>query len=116
MEDKLEFLTNRLNSIYNSTDITPDGRVFEKRYRVANVKNLKIIIHPNEHPPAHFHVVSDDMNASFDVLTCEWLKGEIKGHDIKKIQYWHSMHKGLLIRTWNETRPSDCPVGKIKLD
>jgi hypothetical protein len=32
----------------------------------------------------------------------------------RQIQEWHKAHKQNLIATWNNTRPSDCPVGHYR--
>ncbi len=114
MDRDIEHLNKSLNFIFNNSEVTPSGQVVEKRYLVGTVKNLKIVIHPNEHPPPHFHVLSDEINASIDVITCELLRGEIKNSDMKKIKYWHSLNSKEIIRVWNLTRPSDCPVGRIE--
>lgn len=73
--------------------------------------DLKIEIYPDEHPPPHFHVKSPNIDASFNIESCNLLKGEIEGRDKKKIEYWHKHAKPLLIEIWNSTRPTNCTVG-----
>jgi len=113
MDREINHLTKSLNFIFNNCEISPTGQVIEKRYLVSQINNLKVVIHPNEHPPPHFHIIGEGINASIDVLTCELLKGDLKSSDLKKIQHWHGLNTALIIRKWNETRPTDCPVGKI---
>ena len=32
----------------------------------------------------------------------------------KAVKKWYPTNRGLLIDTWNQTRPADCPVGEYK--
>jgi len=76
---------------------------------------IKIEIRHNEHAPPHFHIIIDDKDYSMDILKGEYLKNKIKNSKQKKaVEKWYKENKKILIKAWNETRPSDCPVGKIK--
>ncbi|MCP3674541.1 MAG: DUF4160 domain-containing protein [Gammaproteobacteria bacterium] len=90
-----------------------NGELFliEIRQLVARVNGLKIEIYSNEHPPPHFHVKSPNVNASFTIDNCELLEGKAGNRDLKKIKYWHSYSKDLLIEQWDTTRPTNCQVG-----
>ena len=57
----LEAILHRPCSVWEE-----DGKEFliEIRELVARVNGLKIEIHPNEHPPPHFHVKTPKVNAS----------------------------------------------------
>ena len=91
-----------------------NGSFVEAKHLVDKLGKIKIEIYSNEHPPAHFHIVSGENNASFAIDDCELLKN--KGFSpkvIKNIQDWFLYSKDRLIEVWNETRPSDCTVGKI---
>jgi hypothetical protein len=75
---------------------------------------IKIEIRHNEHAPPHFHMIIDDNDCSFNIMTGELLNGTPDNIKIlKKINKWYSKNKSSLIKVWNATRPSDCPVGKI---
>lgn len=91
-----------------------DGELYliETKQLVAKIKSLKIEVYSNEHPPPHFHVKSPNIDASFDIENCEKLEGEISGKDYKVIKFWHSEAKELLIKSWNDTRPTNCTVGE----
>lgn len=91
-----------------------DGEPFliELKQLVARVNGLKIEIYSNEHPPPHFHVKSPNINASFDIENCSLLEGAIENKNMKKIKFWHSHAKPILIEAWNSTRPGDCTVGE----
>ena len=82
--------------------------------RVATYRGLKIYINSNEHPPPHFHVHSENVNASFTIKDCAWMAGEISNSDFRKLRYWHSEAKHELIKVWNSTRPTKCIVGKYQ--
>ncbi|MBF6597936.1 MAG: DUF4160 domain-containing protein [Fermentimonas sp.] len=80
--------------------------------RVDN--NIKIEIRHKEHPPPHFHVIIDNEDCSFDIITGSRLKGIFTQKKYyKRIDRWFIKNRKILIRFWNETRPSDCPVGHI---
>ena len=76
---------------------------------------IKIEIRYKEHAPPHYHAIIDDSDYSIDISTGEFLNGEIKNKKQKKaLKEWHIKNQNLLKKIWDETRPSDCPVGKIK--
>lgn len=81
---------------------------------VARVSGLTIVIWADEHPPPHFHVRYQGQDASFSILDCERLPG-VRGLERYEgeIRKWWEFHKYDLIQKWNESRPSDCPVGPI---
>lgn len=91
-----------------------DGELILTQIRqlVERVHGLKIEIYLNEHPPPHFHVKSPNIEASFSIHDCSKLNGSIDRGDLKKIKYWHKHSKELLIRQWNESRPTNCVVGE----
>ncbi len=93
-----------------------EGRLYLTFVEVARVNGLKIFIRHREHPPPHFHVKSGDVNASFDISTGELLEGKIGNREKGLVQWWHGRARQQLIQVWNQTRPSDCPVGPIADD
>lgn len=77
---------------------------------------IKIEIRHNEHAPPHFHVIIDKNDYSVNIRTGEFLyKAKIKKRDRLAIENWYKENKDLIIKTWNISRPSDCPVGEIEL-
>lgn len=113
--NNLKFLEESLAYTINSTQYY-DGFVIEIRKRVDTIDNLKIEIYTNEHTPYHFHVKSADIDACFRIDNCELIKGKISKENIAKVKYWYNKFdsKQKLIDTWNETRPTNCPVGVYK--
>jgi len=53
--------------------------------------------------------------SSFAIDDCSLLRGSITDRDQQMVRYWHAQAGPLLVRVWNETRPSDCPIGPIAL-
>ena len=90
-----------------------DGSLYEVKQLVARVKGLEIHVFAKEHPPPHFHVKSADVDAVFTVDDCTFLSGNIDGREQRLVRWWYERTRPLLIRTWNATRPTDCPVGPI---
>lgn len=88
--------------------------VINQRALVERVKGMTIIINPKEHPPPHFHVRYSDNNVSFTIEDCTLLAGKIKNRELSIIKHWHKYSKRKLISKWNDTRPTDCPVGFFK--
>ncbi len=85
-------------------------------HMVARFNGLKIEIFANEHPPPHFRVKTSDGTANFRIDNCEPLNGDksvLRKH--REIQKWHATNRDALIETWNNTRPSDCPVGELRM-
>ena len=98
---------------------TPEGYdalVYPRKLVDTLSKKINIHVRIKEHAPPHFHVESPDINASFRIDNCEYINGNMAASDIKIVKYWYSNYKGRqkLIKTWNETRPADCPVGEIE--
>jgi hypothetical protein len=77
-------------------------------------KGLQIHVYANEHAPPHFHVKGADVDASFTILDCTFLQGNIDGREQNLVKWWYERIKPQLVATWNATRPSDCPVGPIQ--
>ena len=105
-----------LERFMNECDvIDPNGEptLIFKRARVSSVGRLTIEIYANEHAPPHFHVRSQDINATFAITDCRHLDGKISGKDQRLIKLWHSGAKVKLIEMWNRTRPANCPVGPL---
>jgi len=84
----------------------------EQRKLIEVVHGLRIEIYPREHTPPHFHVKSANINASFRIDNCKKMNGSISSNEELAIKFWWQKAKSKLIDTWDETRPSDCIVGR----
>jgi hypothetical protein len=90
-----------------------DDNLIFIRQRLDTVNGLKIEIFPREHPPPHFHVSGNGVDATFTITDCTPVAGELQAKDLALVRWWHKRARQDLINTWNSTRPADCPVGPI---
>lgn len=112
-EEQLHQLELRLRHTLEFVEIDQGGQPIEKRYLISRIGNVKIEIYPDEHPPPHFHIKSPDLDATFEIVTCNLLMGHVDSQTKKKILYFHSTNKSTLIDVWNKLRPENCRVGRI---
>jgi hypothetical protein len=112
LERSTELLAGLMSS---DCEIDEDGTVhlFGGRQLVDRIAGLTIAVLPREHPPPHFHVVGRGVNATFSILDGRHLTGELSPKQRQAVEFWYPRSRALLIRRWNETRPTDCPVGRI---
>ena len=104
----LEMLLSKGFSIWS------DGSLYYTKQLVAQVNGLRIEVFSREHPPPHFHISGGGIDATFSITTCEHLKGKVSGREKDLIQWWYKRSRPMLIKTWNDTRPTNCPVGPIE--
>lgn len=101
---EIELLNFRLNQFFNMFIVDDYGNLFAQRELVGKIQNLKLYIYPKDHNPPHFHVRSPDFDASFNILTCEIINGNIDLKSYKKIKIWHESSIELLINTWENLK------------
>jgi Domain of unknown function (DUF4160) len=84
-------------------------------FTVQRVNGLLVEIRAKEHPPPHFHVSYKGKDASFSIIDCSRLSGVagLERFD-SAIRNWWERNKSMLIEKWNNSRPTDCPVGPIR--
>ena len=97
----------------NGFSVGEDGNLYSIKQQVGRVNGLKIEIYPNEHPPPHFHVKTGDVSASFSIDDCQLLEGKVGHREKALINWWYVRSRKVLVKTWNDTRPTDCKVGPI---
>lgn len=88
------------------------GRRLLTEAKVGVDGGLKFEIFANEHPPPHFRVSYQGETANFTIHDCRKINGGLDRFS-KNIRQWYQSNRDSLIRTWNERRPTDCPVGVI---
>lgn len=83
-------------------------------FLVVSVDGFKVEIFAKEHPPPHFRVAVGASTANYSIDKFHRMNGsgEVLRYE-KIVKAWWEDNKGLLITIWNETRPTDCPVGKV---
>jgi len=111
----LEELVSVLETLFNRNfSVWRDGQLYNIKQLVAKVNGLHFEINSNEHAPPHFHVKGGDIDATFSIDSGELLQGKIDGRRKALVGWWYSRSRDKLITVWNQTRPSDCPVGPVK--
>tara|TARA_R110002051_G_scaffold324773_2_gene423655 strand:+ start:41015 stop:41395 length:381 start_codon:yes stop_codon:yes gene_type:complete len=86
------------------------------KHMVMFVPGTKVEIFSDEHPPPHFHILHQEVNASFRIDNCELVDGfRPSSRLMKAIKKWHRENLCTFYYTWNRTRPADCQVGKLRL-
>lgn len=111
----LEDLTVVLGALLSGGySVWEDGSLYHIRQLVAKVNGLRIEVYAKEHAPPHFHVSGGDIDASFAIADGTFLNGKIGRREQELLKWWYACSREKLIEVWNETRPSDCPVGPIK--
>ena len=112
--EEFEQFEIQLNDFINAGATFFNEQIIETKKFVAKYNGIKIEIYSNEHPPAHFHISAIGNKASFAIDDCRVLENSgFSSQVIKNIQNWFLHSKDRLIEVWNETRPSDCVVGRI---
>ena len=91
----------------------PQGQVEVTTLLVAQIKGLKVEVFSNEHPPPHFRVSANGETANYSLEDGSQLNGALQRHR-RTIRKWYGENRHVLIDAWNERRPSDCPVGKVR--
>lgn len=110
----LEAATEALELLLSSgLGVWTDGRLYSIRQLVAKVNGLRIEVYAREHPPPHFHIRGGDVDATFSLIDCSFIEGQISGRERALVEWWYRRSRSVLIRVWNESRPSDCPVGPV---
>ena len=90
-----------------------DGTLYSIKQQVGRVNGLKIEVFAKEHPPPHFHISGGDIDATFSLVDCTHLHGRISGREEALVKWWYQRSRSTLVRAWNDSRPSNCPVGPV---
>lgn len=90
--------------------------IIDKKHYVDRINNIKIEVRSNEHAPPHFHINFWDYEWSYEIENCNKLNWSVPKTYEKKIKMWFKYWwKDKLIEKWNNTRPENCKVWKIKI-
>ncbi len=105
---------DKLLASINEGPMYPGGQRSLNEATVARLSgNIKIQVFGDEHAPPHFCVEVGGKTANFTIRDCSQLNGDI-GRWKHNVIDWHSGNKALLIKEWNASRPTGCPVGPYK--
>lgn len=111
LEESASALAQLLSS---GVAVWEDGSLYSIKQLVGSVNGLKIEIFAREHPPPHFHISGGGIDATFSLTSCEHLQGKISGREEALVKWWYEKSRQNLILAWNQSRPSNCPVGPIR--
>lgn len=101
-----------LEESFNQGPIINDqGQRLLNEREVDRIDGLKIIVYSDEHPPPHFLVTCSEGSQRFQISDCKPLDSSGLGKYLRNIRKWHENNKEVLVKAWNESRPTDCPVG-----
>ena len=122
--DELEYRANNSETLEDSTEVLEillsggfsvweDGSLYEIKQLVGKVNGLRIKVFAKEHPPPHFHISGGGIDATFSITDCEHLEGNIGRREKELVAWWYQRSRSTLIQAWNNSRPTDCPVGPV---
>ena len=69
---------------------------------LCRFRGIVIRIHPNDHPPAHFHVVYGGVGASFKIENMDDVDGNIPPRIRQLVTRWAALHQDELRDAWNK--------------
>lgn len=99
-------ITDRVNGFFLQMMLSRSEIQYRKQ--VDFVREIKIVIHTREdirHIP-HFHIEWKGLEASIGINEFKVIVGNVPNKELKIIKVWYIKNKPLLIKVWNETRPS----------
>ena len=77
--------------------------------KLHTIGNAQVRVYARDHRPAHFHVVTPNAEAMFDIATLELLRGSLPATLRRMIDAWAAAHRALLVAEWNRINP-DLPL------
>ena len=117
LTDWLISKTNSFDELVQSLDVlicwncdvvpSSDGTLclLERRALFQQLSGLRIEIFSNDHPPPHFHVMSPDVDAVFDLHSGDFLRGKIPPRHRRLVEFWYPKAKSQLIQFWESRQP-----------
>jgi type I restriction enzyme, R subunit len=100
-------------SIFESDQADKRPINYSPAFSVDRFAGLRVEVFSDEHPPPHFRVSCNGETANYKISDCAQLNGGLVRY-YGVIKAWHAENKPKLIETWNERRPTDCPVGAYR--
>ena len=70
---------------------------------LCRFRGIVIRIHPNDHPPLHFHAVYGGRDASVDIETLSVVRGRLPRRVRRLVIEWASLHQDELRDAWDRT-------------
>ena len=71
---------------------------------VVRQAGFRIVIYPNDHEPAHVHVLKSGSEVKINALTLSLMSvnGDISNRDIRKAMEMVAQHQQLIIHQWGQ--------------
>jgi hypothetical protein len=96
-------LEDQLEAFFQSHIVGPDGQIRTNKHLVTNIGSFQVVVWPEDHRPAHFHLISKPRNidVSFTIHPVERLKdniGKISNKQIKLVKLFFSTHPDELLK------------------
>jgi hypothetical protein len=86
-------------------------RPYKNQRLVNKIGNIEFRIWNNDHPPPHFHAISQghfDVRVSIETGTVlSEKRGKIRTREKKIIESWAKKNNELLLEMWEESRPTE---------
>lgn len=73
--------------------------------RIKTIGSAVIWVYPNDHPPAHLHIVHPDFEALIEIETFATYAGSLKGAAGKKAMAWARANIATIKAEWNRLHP-----------
>lgn len=108
-----ESVIRDLKMCLETESLVVNGRILLQEHVIDRLGSIKVEIFSNEHPPPHFRVSVQGETNNFDICSGQPLNGNSLRTHFRAIRKWHQNNRDYLIQKWNESRPSDCPVGDV---
>lgn len=81
--------------------------------RVGKINGLTVCIFADEHPPPHVCIKYQGESANYRISDGHRIAGGLARYD-RQVIPWLVSNKAKLITEWDNSRPTDCPVGKYR--
>jgi hypothetical protein len=81
----LDDLAVTLKNLLTNNSVWDDGTLLEIKALFDCFGGLRIEVYHTEHPPPHFHVKAQNIDAAFSIKDCALLSGSIGGRERRMV-------------------------------
>ena len=67
---------------------------------IHTINKIKIQIFANDHNPPHFHVYDAGIEAKIDIITLQFMVGQIRRNTFSLVIDWAADHRDFLMSEW----------------
>ncbi len=70
---------------------------------IFQTSNIRIVIYPKDHEPAHVHVIGPDAEAKFEIKSMECIENfGFSEKSLRRIKEYLKERRSILLEAWNE--------------